>query len=228
MSFNSNFNKNNYRRYKLTTIKRYEFSSKFQSTSVIVRNNLDESYRFFIKGAPEKIIQICNKSSIPDEFSEELTNHTQHGLRVIACATKPLTELQLNKKLDDREEFENNLIFLGFIVFKNKLKRDTKQVIKELINANLNIIMATGDNPFTSISVAQECGLISNKSEIIFCNLESNKDGNESLKWYEVNIKKSNFFHKPSRVIPRNTIKPLIDKSKFMFINKLMIILLEN
>lgn len=184
-------------RYNLTVIKRFDFSSKFQSNSVIVKNNLDESYRYFIKGAPEKIIQICNPITLPFRFSEELLQHTQNGYRVLACATKPLPENNEYNDYEDRSYFETDLIFLGFVVFKNKLKRDTKQVIGKLKGSNINLIMATGDNPFTSISVAQECGLVEPNKEIYFCNLEKDKDREEEkLKWYNVNIRKDNFIQK--------------------------------
>ena len=162
------------KRFKLTVIRRFEFSSKYQSNSVIVKNNLDDSHRYFIKGAPEKIIQLCNSLTLPDQFYDELLNHTQNGYRVLACATKPIPQSDYDC-FDDRIFFEKNLIFLGFVVFKNKLKRDTKQIISRLIDTNIKIIMATGDNPFTSISVAQECGLVECNKDIFFCNLEKDK-----------------------------------------------------
>ena len=127
----------------------------------------------------------------------------------------------LDGKIKNWEDYENDLIFLGFIVFNNKLKRDTKQVINELMNANLNLIMATGDNPFTSISVAQQCGLINSKCEIIFCNVEKNSEGNEYLKWFDVNIRKSNFFRNSSAQIDKaNNSKRLSDLGIFFIINK--------
>ena len=187
------------KRYKLTVIKRYNFSSKFQSNSVIVRNNLDSSYRFFIKGAPEKIIHICNQNTLPYKFFEKLLEHTQSGYRVLACATKSITELTYLDNMNDRTFFENDLIFLGFIVFKNKLKKDSKQIIDKLKKTNLKLMIATGDNPFTSISVAQESGLVDPNKDIYFCNLEKKKDSNEEkLHWYNVNIKKENFLNKIS------------------------------
>ena len=115
--FNSNRNSILGRQYKLTIIKRFEFSSKFQSNSVIIYNHLDRSYRYFIKGAPEKIMQICNPNSLPDNFSKELSNQTQNGYRVLACATKPLEDKSGYEFSDDREIYENNLNFLGFIIF---------------------------------------------------------------------------------------------------------------
>ena len=185
--------------YKLTIVKRFDFSSKFQSNSVIVYNNLDESHRFFIKGAPEKIINICDPSSLPENFNEEFLNYTQNGYRVIACASKPINyDHQSNS--NDREKFENNLLFLGFIIFKNKLKRDTKKIIGKLKDGNCKLFIATGDNPFTSISVARECKMIDDKQDIYFCNLENdNKKKTDILKWYNIKIfpnNKNNFNEK--------------------------------
>jgi len=45
--------------------------------SVITRNNLDESYRYFIKGAPEKIILICDERTLPSTFDKTLAEYTK-------------------------------------------------------------------------------------------------------------------------------------------------------
>jgi cation-transporting ATPase 13A2 len=177
------------KRYKLTIVKRFDFSSKFQSNSVIVRNNLDGSYRFFIKGAPEKIMQICDPQTLPEKFNEDLLSQTQNGYRVLACASKPLENFVESELEKDRDKYEQGLIFLGFIIFKNKLKRDTKHIIGKLKDSNCKLLIATGDNPFTTISVARECELVDEKQDIYFCNLEKDfLEGVEKLKWYNVKI----------------------------------------
>ena len=72
-------------------------------------------------------------------------------------------------EMDNRSFYENNLTFLGFIIFRNKLKRDTKTEIENLNESGCKIVMATGDNPFTSISVAKECGLIKYNCNVFLC-----------------------------------------------------------
>lgn len=59
------------------------------------------------------------------------------------------------------EQVESGLNFLGLIIFENKLKPGTAPAIQILQNAHLAIRMVTGDNHRTAISVARECGLIS-------------------------------------------------------------------
>jgi cation-transporting ATPase 13A2 len=177
------------KQYKLTIIKRFEFSSKFQSNSVITYNHLDNSYRYFIKGAPEKIMQLCNPNSLPLNFSKELLNQTQNGYRVLACASKPLESHDSYDSANEREIFEENLNFLGFIIFKNKLKRDTKNIIGKLKESNCQLLIATGDNPFTTISVARECELVEYNQDIYFLNLEKDPGLNiDKLKWYNIKI----------------------------------------
>jgi cation-transporting ATPase 13A2 len=168
----SNSNKKN-PQYLLKIIKKFEFSSKYQSNSVIIKNELDGSFRFFIKGAPEKIRDICIKESLPNDFDDVLENHSKKGFRVLACATKVLTEDDISNNLNEMEndknfrlKFEEGLFFLGFIILSNKLKPITTSIIKVLNESNSNLIMATGDNPFTSISVANECKMINSESKI--------------------------------------------------------------
>ena len=89
--------------------------------SVIIKNCLDESYRFFIKGAPEKIYQLCAIKSLPVNFEEIQMNHTKNGYRVLACATKLIPYKETYFLEENRTKYENNLSFLGFIIFKHKL-----------------------------------------------------------------------------------------------------------
>src|SRR6185312_15468769 len=101
--------------------------------------------------------------TLPIDFNQKLLEHTKNGFRVLACASKPLPYRDNYEYEEERSKYECDLQFLGFIIFKNKLKRDTKHVISNLKKSNCKLVMATGDNPFTSISVARESDLIENE-----------------------------------------------------------------
>lgn len=79
-----------FRDYQLALIRRFEFSSKLQRQSVIVKNLANNSFRTFVKGSPELIREHCNSSSLPNNYEEILEIYTQSGYRVIALATKQL------------------------------------------------------------------------------------------------------------------------------------------
>lgn len=105
---------------------------------------------------------------MPLDFDQTLADYTHQGFRVIACATKHIKnrdKMIINRM--SRSEVESELKFLGFIIFENKLKRNTKRVIEELDSAAIRNIMCTGDNILTAVSVARECGLI-RQSDLCF------------------------------------------------------------
>jgi len=104
-------------------------------------------------------------------------------LRVIALSYKPLhsiiSEDQFVKL--EREEVECDLIFLGFLVFINKMKDETYKAIEELKAANIKSIMATGDHGLTAISVAKKCKIIDHEKPCYFGDLVSNDNDQKSV-----------------------------------------------
>ncbi|XP_040581274.1 polyamine-transporting ATPase 13A3 [Lepeophtheirus salmonis] len=144
----------------------FPFSSEVARMSVIVRKLGDEFFRVFVKGAPEKIIGLCNE--VPLGFHENLKALTLKGYRVIALSTKELHDTKWHKiqKLK-REYVESELKFLGFLVMRNNLKSESKPVIDLLTEADIRCVMVTGDNILTAISVARECGLIGPSDDVM-------------------------------------------------------------
>jgi cation-transporting P-type ATPase 13A2 len=66
--------------------------------SVICKNDFDNKYRAFVKGSPEKIYELCKSTSIPTNYQQALELYTKEGFRVIALASKPLTEITNYRK----------------------------------------------------------------------------------------------------------------------------------
>ena len=61
--------------------------------SVICKNDFDTKYRAFVKGSPEKISELCINESLPNNLVEVMSSYTKEGYRVIALATKELSDL---------------------------------------------------------------------------------------------------------------------------------------
>lgn len=148
-------------RVELGVLRSFEFVSHLRRASVIVRQHGDPGATVFVKGAPEVMKDICTPSSIPDDFDDLLSYYTHKGFRVIACASKYVSRLSWDEVQNmDRSEAESRLQLLGFIIFENKLKEITTEIIEELNEARIRNVMCTGDNILTAISVARECELI--------------------------------------------------------------------
>ena len=146
---------------ELGILKSFEFVSQLRRASVIVRQFGATSGDIYVKGAPECMKDICIAESFPVDYEELLSYYTHRGFRVIACATKHMKKLNwIKAQKMERSDAESDLTFVGFIIFENKLKPATTEVIDELNSAAIRSVMCTGDNILTAISVARECHLI--------------------------------------------------------------------
>jgi len=154
-------------------IRQFPFSSSLQRMAVITRTLHEEEFELFCKGSPEKIISLCDPSTVPNSFQLTLAKYTNQGYRVIAMAHRRLLEMSYTKvQKVSREEIESSLTFLGLIVLENRLKPESALEIRKLQEANIRPIMVTGDNLQTSTSVAIECGLVAPSDHIYILDTE--------------------------------------------------------
>jgi cation-transporting ATPase 13A3/4/5 len=124
-------------------IKRYRLPSN--SSLHVISEETSSEYEVFVKGAPEVMEMICDPNSIPSNYNEQLRYYSHHGYRVIAIGHNTLSRMSPSDVHDlRRSTVEENIRFLGFIIFENKLKPGTASVVKELNDANIRQVMVTG------------------------------------------------------------------------------------
>ena len=179
---NNNLNEKLKNRYEIAIAKRFDFSSKLQRMTVIGKNINEDFFKVFCKGSPEKIKELCDPSTIPESFEETLNNYTTRGYRVLGMAAKSLKMSFKQSQEIRRDIVEKNMIFLGLLIVQNKLKEKTKECLEKFDNADLRMVMATGDNILTAICVSKDCNLIRKNQEMISCSIE-NVNGIDKLKW---------------------------------------------
>ncbi|XP_012543592.2 probable cation-transporting ATPase 13A3 [Monomorium pharaonis] len=149
-------------------IQQYQFSSSLQRMSVIVQASGSNKFRAYTKGSPEMIINLSKTETVPKDISFILERFTKQGFRVIALgrrATIFKSSAEISKL--SREMVEQDLEFLGLVILENRLKQPTAPVITELREANIRVVMITGDNIQTAVSVARECGILSIEEHIV-------------------------------------------------------------
>ncbi len=146
--------------YELGIVRRFEYSSKLMRMSVLVRNVNEPYFKVYTKGSPESIKEICREDTIPPNYKRILSNYAIQGFRVLAFSMKMVKMDYMLSQTVERKELECNMIFLGLLIVQNKLKPQTKSSLETLKQARLRMIMSTGDNLLTGISVAKESGLI--------------------------------------------------------------------
>nr|MBQ8891164.1 cation-transporting P-type ATPase [Clostridia bacterium] len=123
------------------------FSSELKYSSVTFGDGVT-----LIKGAAELILSRCryalgedgmpyvsNLASVQAQYREALSQ----GERVLAVAI---------------DKGEGEMIFVGLLVLRDKLRPGVKRAVADILSARIQIVMVTGDNLDTAVSIASECG----------------------------------------------------------------------
>jgi len=138
--------------------------------------------RVCVKGAPEVLIERCNRIQKPDgkvvplddRAKDALIRHSHElaaqGLRVLAIAERPARSLTLNREKVAR------LIFRGFVGLADPVRDTAKKALEDLSKAGVRVKMITGDHPVTAQAIARELGINEDQRVLTGSELESLSD----------------------------------------------------
>lgn len=138
---------------------RFHFSSQLKRMAVIagytMSGSADVFYLTTVKGAPETLRSMF--LTVPENYDEVYLELSRRGARVLALGRKELGKLSHGELREmSRDDLESDLVFAGFITISCPLKRDSADVIKEILASSHAAVMITGDNALTACHVAQE------------------------------------------------------------------------
>lgn len=124
----------------------------------------------YVTGAPELFLQSIAKVVRDDgtvatlsaedrrRFEAALTGAAQEGKRVIAAARITSVGESFPKE-EALGEFLTSGAFLGLMVFSDIIREEAKQAIQDMQAAGARVLMLTGDNPETALSIGKLVGI---------------------------------------------------------------------
>ncbi len=149
------------------------FSSDFMYSACLT---VDASgiKELFMKGAPDRVMKRCSHylsdgrtleldARHKEHVLKELSGRAEKGFRMIAFAKK--TALSGDRRIG--ESLVNGLVFLGAASIYDPPKDEVARVIKSAHEANIQVVMITGDSRKTALSIAAKVGIASASGEII-------------------------------------------------------------
>lgn len=171
----------------LTIIKKFEFVHARMSMSVAVQDMKSKEIHIFVKGSFEKIQQLSDPASVPKDFDHMTRQFAIDGCYTLGIAHRSLGIVPPETvQILSRDEFENGVSYIGLLLFRNNLKKDTKNTIQQLKDGNVRPVMITGDNALTGIYIAKKCGMVETGSNVILgevpTNLPKIAEGNDDSK----------------------------------------------
>ena len=183
------------------------FDSKNKYSYTVIDNLGKKKY---IKGAPEKIIDSCNEYldefGIKRQFNDkekiksQIKEYTKRGIRVLALS------------FDDHYTMSDgikNACFIGFVLIKDEVRKEAITGVELVKDAHIQVVMITGDNKDTALSIAKETKIISSDRDLILTSSELANMTDEEVKKIMPNLKVV------ARALP-------LDKSRLVRISKEM------
>jgi calcium-translocating P-type ATPase len=140
------------------------FDGERMRVSVVVQNNLNKQAMLYCKGAPEKLLPLCNRLLVDGEiveFTPQLQKRVQQaqqtmaekGLRVLGFSCKPVA-INAAGLIEESE-----LIFCGLAGLEDPARAEVPEAIRKCHAAGIRVIMITGDHPATAKAIANKIGL---------------------------------------------------------------------
>lgn len=123
----------------------------------------------FIKGAPEKLLDMCTQCAAADELrTTEILNHAhifaKQGLRVLAMAYK---EVSHDAVEISHHDVEGNLVFAGIQGMMDPPRPEVIDAIKNCKKAGIKVVMITGDHATTALAIAKMIGIIDGDGKVL-------------------------------------------------------------
>lgn len=160
---------------KYPRIEEIPFDSDRKMMTTFHKNYLPNKIISFTKGAPDIIVNKCNKISLGDkilDFDTKLQEEvlkvnsvfSKDALRVLAFAYKEYSDLPDNISSDS---CEMDMTFIGLVAMIDPARPEAKDAIAKCKIAGIKTIMITGDYKETAFAIAKELGMADSITEVI-------------------------------------------------------------
>ena len=127
----------------------FPFTEDRRRETVVTRTSA--GVRAFTKGAPETVLATCTPEDRA-RWADRIGELAAGGLKLIACATRPLAEYSGG-------EPDRDFQLAGLIAIADPVRREVPDAVAWCHRAGIRILMLTGDHPITAAAVAREMGL---------------------------------------------------------------------
>ncbi|MBT8409215.1 MAG: HAD-IC family P-type ATPase [Alphaproteobacteria bacterium] len=142
----------------------HPFTSERKRMSVLYQS--DDGLLVLMKGAPETVLEVSARlrdggadrpisDADRDKIRAAYETLAESGLRVIALAERPATEVHIN---------EEDMTFLGLVGLIDPPRPEVEDAVTAARSAGIRVVMITGDSPVTGRAIAAQVGLSADRT----------------------------------------------------------------
>ena len=156
------------------------FNSTKKMSDVTVEHN--GKTVVYLKGAPERIIERCDKFIDEEGDVKPLNEETRSSLMnyMNTQAGRSMRLLGVAKTEGDPEGRDLTLVCV--LSIRDNVRKEVIPAIKEVQDAGIQVVMVTGDRKETAVAIARESGLLRDPSEVALTSAEMAEMSDDELK----------------------------------------------
>jgi Ca2+-transporting ATPase len=119
---------------------------------------LEKGFRKLIKGAPEKVMDMCTLSHAQKSYLiEKMQVHQKKARRILCFAHFDF----------EGEEKVGKYVYDGFVAIEDPIRTDVYKAVKDCKRAGIKIKILTGDNFETALAIAKELGIANEQNSVV-------------------------------------------------------------
>ena len=163
---------------KAENFRQFPFDSKRKRMSTFVKHeSFPKGYRLFSKGGAENAIIYCKyyldpSTGLVEPLKDEnltfitgiIDEFNKDKLRSLYICYKDITEDEFNNcelvDSDNKLIDQKDMTFIGVFGIKDSLRDGVKEAVLKCHEAQVNVIMVTGDNIVTATAIAKDCNIL--------------------------------------------------------------------
>ena len=174
-------------KYLSSNYKQFPFDSqRKRMTTFIKHESFPTGYRLFTKGGAENALSYCDKylteegkvekitQEIENEIINQINDFNRHKLRSLYVCYKDISENEYNNceqlDLNNKSIDQTNLTFIAVFGMRDSLRDGVKEAVLKCHEAQVNVIMVTGDNIITATAIAKDCNILGNDVDLRYLN----------------------------------------------------------
>ncbi len=167
----------------LENYKQFPFDSQRKRMTTFIKNeSFPTGYRLFTKGGAENALSYCDKyltkegkeekitEEIENKIKTQINDFNSSELRSLYICYKDISEKEYNnsEELDSNNKYidQTNLTFIAVFGIRDSLRDGVKEAVLKCHEAQVNVIMVTGDNIITATAIARDCNILGNDIDL--------------------------------------------------------------
>ncbi|CAJ1335780.1 unnamed protein product [Effrenium voratum] len=145
----------------------FSSENKWMLTVHKLAHGEDYPFEVIVKGAPEKILDVCGEHAASSSLQSSLSDLYDRGLRVLGLAQRRLSAAEV----PDDQDFQgcdfsdcnfpvSGYDLLGFFAIEDPPRRGVKEAVAKCRDAGVKVVMVTGDHPSTAQAIAKKLSIM--------------------------------------------------------------------